>query len=501
MKNTVKILSVALAALLIAACLPFTALGADATVIKTADELRAFAQAVNSGSTKLDAVLDADIDCGKTFTPIGTEENPYAGKFDGKGYGITCEFETEDDYAGIFGVTNGAEIKDLVSDYTLFDSASYTGGIAAYAVNTVISGCSVSDAYLYAGSYLGGIAGYAENCTIGNAEILSDAIIEAVDLYCGGIVGAASGSKLDACINYADVSCKSYAGGIAGSEKDSEITNCANLGAVTVLGDFCAGIASSVSGGKIENCYNAGEVKAPNGNVFAGIFGIMSSGAVSCCYNVGAVSGALKTYAGIGSKVSGTVENCCCADTAQKTLISVADATVVSCKRAAAADMKKQATFEGFDFENTWEFINNHGYEYPVLTALASIYHKLSFVSTTAPSCALGGYDSFACATCGAILKMNPTPAAGHKYKTVTSKKATCLEDGYADFLCEVCKDTYSEEYKATGHVDKNKDNKCDNCGAKIDESVKEDAKLNIFQKIANFFKKIIDWVKGLFTK
>lgn len=65
--------------------------------IKTAEDLRKFAEAVNSGRSydryrdeSGDVVLLGDIDMTGTteWTPIGTAENPFTGKFDGKGYTI-----------------------------------------------------------------------------------------------------------------------------------------------------------------------------------------------------------------------------------------------------------------------------------------------------------------------------------------------------------------------------------------------------------------------------
>ena len=53
---------------------------------------------------------------------LGTEENPFSGKFDGQGYEITnlkfdfsgTQNSVTNKYVGLFGVTNGAEISNFI---------------------------------------------------------------------------------------------------------------------------------------------------------------------------------------------------------------------------------------------------------------------------------------------------------------------------------------------------------------------------------------------------
>ncbi|MDY4232032.1 MAG: hypothetical protein SOX74_08125, partial [Candidatus Faecousia sp.] len=44
----------------------------------------------------------------------------------------------------------------------------------------------------------------------------------------------------------------------------------------------------------------------------------------------------------------------------------------------------------------------------------------------------------------------------------------TCTEKGVKTYTCTVCKETKTEAIAALGHVDADKDNKCDRCGATI---------------------------------
>lgn len=99
-------------------------------IISGAPDLVKFAQAVNSGKTRLHGILKKDIDMvikSRDFEPIGTLENMYAGTFDGNGHTIKNLKinRTSERYVGLFGVVDdGATIRNLVLD----ESCSIKGG-------------------------------------------------------------------------------------------------------------------------------------------------------------------------------------------------------------------------------------------------------------------------------------------------------------------------------------------------------------------------------------
>ena len=86
--------------------------------IGTAEDLVAFAEAVNGGETGANAVLTADITLTEVWTaPIGVPSAQYTGTFDGQGHKITgFEATSESDGGGFFGYTTGATIKDFSID-------------------------------------------------------------------------------------------------------------------------------------------------------------------------------------------------------------------------------------------------------------------------------------------------------------------------------------------------------------------------------------------------
>ena len=115
--------------------------------IGTAEELAWFAAKVNDGTAAAaKAVLTADIDLNsKEWTPIGNDDNPYEGTFDGADHRVNNLSITKGGvYAALFGYASGGAIKNItvsgkiaIDDYT--DYSSDVGCI--YAAGVVGNGC------------------------------------------------------------------------------------------------------------------------------------------------------------------------------------------------------------------------------------------------------------------------------------------------------------------------------------------------------------------------
>ena len=86
--------------------------------IENAEELMAFASAVNSGSTDLNARLTADIDMSGVddFVPIGSETLMFTGTFDGQSHIIdNLIIFSDEKYVGLIGgIGGGAVVKNLI---------------------------------------------------------------------------------------------------------------------------------------------------------------------------------------------------------------------------------------------------------------------------------------------------------------------------------------------------------------------------------------------------
>lgn len=237
--------------------------------ITTAEELKNFAEQVNSGTTfeGKTVVLMNDVDlasvCSSTmgsWTPIGTETNRFKGTFDGNYHIINnlyisliesnCGFFRENE-----GTIKNLQIKDSFVETIGNEEVTLQnhGTIAAFNYGKIV------------------------NCSVINGSIRNGTHQSAI---LGGIVGVNSG----------------------------EITNCCNGSSFD--GFACiGGIASkNETEGIIENCYNTGKTSS----TFADIGGIVdqNKGKVNNCYSTAILS---PGYCNIGSVVGlnmGTVSNC-----------------------------------------------------------------------------------------------------------------------------------------------------------------------------------------------
>ena len=132
------------------------------------------------------------------YTPIGTEEHPFAGTFNGQNKWIRGIVYNADDtrYVGIFGNATGEIMNLNVSDCS-FSDGTYVGVIAGE--GRTFTGCHVEDSKAQGAQFVGiiaghsvrlnatnvsvsnctvdtvwkggAVAGYADNCTITNANV------------------------------------------------------------------------------------------------------------------------------------------------------------------------------------------------------------------------------------------------------------------------------------------------------------------------------------------
>ena len=218
--------------------------------IGTADELYAFAAAVNGGKTTINGELTSSIEVNKTvldeqgnlsknvnfrpWTPIGNGDTPYTGIFYGADKTISgLSFnDTNADYAGLFGyLAEGGSVQNL----------------------------GVLDSYFCGGRYVGGVVGSNDG--------------QVTTCY---NTGAVSGTSEDSSFNV---------GGVVGSNT-RQVTNCYNTGSVTGEGSVCGGgVVGYNDGGDVTNCYNTGSVTGVDYSYYVGgVVGYNFSGEVSNCY-------------------------------------------------------------------------------------------------------------------------------------------------------------------------------------------------------------------------
>ena len=231
--------------------------------------------------------LGNDIDLAAHYwTPIGLNERlAFKGIFDGNDKTIsylTISLEDEPDSgigkAGLFGLTNGAEIYDLeLADVLIYsDYDSDIGSLAAGISNTLVTDCHVS----------GNISGSDINGDIGG--LLGNADDYSEIKYSDANVNVAGGGVC-------------YIGGLVGGLDSAKITNCFATG--DVIGGDAGGLVGYSSYNTINDCYATGNI---TGNYqyrrVGGFIGYDYRSVISNCYATGDT-----TLNAIGSDVGGFI--------------------------------------------------------------------------------------------------------------------------------------------------------------------------------------------------
>ena len=517
----------------------------DPYTIATAADLDKFSKAVAEGEdfSGRYIILSNNITASDTFAPIGNKENPFNGIFDGNGKKITAP-AIDSDYAGLFAYTDGARISNLTVAGEFF-AENYAGGIVAYADDTVITGC-VNEAEVYAFNYAGGIAGYIASGEITDCTASAVTVVIGYENYTGGIAGS-SAAAISGCTNNAYVQGEKNVGGIAGTSSGNisgcfntvrveansnncgaiagfssgNISCCKNTGAVSGKGKT-GGIAGVLSGAQISQCLQSGSVSATDNyaggiagyatggkitdsiataNVFssadyvAGIFGNASATEISRCVFTAEATSLKSTDAAIGAVSNGTVTNCYY-NSANETKAFVSGSAKTGATGLSDAQLLNKASYTGFDFTNVWAINEIHA-KHPLLRKFN--FHTTSVIEDIKATCTEDGHKTEICSICHETIETE-YKATGHNYMTVSVKYASCTVPGYIDKVCTLCADAVSETINTLPHTDTDSNEICDECGKSLKEPEKPAENKSIFERIAEFFRMIIDWFRGLFS-
>lgn len=294
-------------------------------IISSTAEWQSFIKKVNNGTDYADCVVQLDTDLSfeeyGNILPVGTEQFPFRGIFDGNNHTISnLTMSSQDKYVGLFAVVEYAEIKNLnLQDCIIYaDEAIGTGGIVGCAEASTISNCSVDGELFSRHGSVGGVVGNNRseiyNCNVKGSIVGSTVSGSYGDTSygTGGIAGDNRG-YIHMCANYAYISDDndthesntSRSGGITGYNY-SFIESCTNYGAVTG-----GGIANTNSKyATIRLCVNLGDV-------YSGVaLGSYQDSTIVYCINLGKTSGRyagdIVSFWGQDSETNtyGAIENC-----------------------------------------------------------------------------------------------------------------------------------------------------------------------------------------------
>ena len=434
-----------------------------------------------------------DVTLDYSFVPIGTEDVPFKGFFDGAGHSVFAFEIYEGDYTGLFGYVKDASVSNVVIDSASIYSGSNIGMLAGCAENSEISHVNTAECMIEGSSNVGGIVGVVKGGSVTDC-INGCSVTASEGTNAGGIAGLAeNNSQILRCINEADVMCsyQKNVGGIAGSA-DGTVSHCLNKGAVasSVLSQTSdatsavAGIVGSAAG-EISFCGNAAEVSCNTD--CSGIFTKAGDLTVSYCYNAGNLACG-QNY----SEKSDTIG-----------LNVAADHCIGVGGDVTADTLKTKDAYEGWDFGAVWyEPGDYHDYSYPVLRDCN--FHTIKLTSSSSATCMDEGIEEYGCddPDCSFSETVTTSPALGHHWVVSKTVPANCTVEGEKTYKCSRCQEEKPEKeiipVDPDEHVDEDGDNICDLCKQTIKQ---EETKRNFFQKIIDFFKRIFDWIKNLFKK
>lgn len=176
----------------------------------------------------------------------------------------------------------------------------------------------------------------------------------------GGICGSLSYGNIENCMVTGDISGYQYVGGIVGRNNDnyyssSIISQCASSGNITATKGYVGGILGYYDGScSIKNCYSIANVKT-EGSYSSSVYGIGYS--AENCYFAGTISGTDVNHVyPIGEYNTNSYYD------SEKTKISGKQSALTT------KQMKQQASFQGWDFDNIWTI--QEGVDYPKLRSL-----------------------------------------------------------------------------------------------------------------------------------
>lgn len=238
--------------------------------IYTAKELKQLADEVNAGNSKSGVTyrLANDIDlAGQEWTPIGTEEKPFSGVFDGQGHTVTGLKITGTSTSfgkGLFGYVDGAgggpkariwRVKIQNAEIDTRECGEVGALVGWYGGNTdPIEACAMIGGSVSVdnGSFVGGLVGRLKGGTMQNCYA-TGSVQSRQDV--GGLVGLAwENAKIQNCYATGSVQGEADVGGLAGYAFYAQIQSCYAAGEVTGSSSSVGGLVGGSSGGGTKDC-------------------------------------------------------------------------------------------------------------------------------------------------------------------------------------------------------------------------------------------------------
>lgn len=282
---------------------------------------------------------------GVTYNP-STAAGTFKGQILGNNY-VLHNLKLSGSVGSLIENASGANFKNIyLSNITIANSSgSFAGALVANAYatqfNNIIVGPTVSIKGSY--EYAGGVVGYADSCIFQKvANMASVENTNSSNKYAGGIVGYSKGTYFQFVYNTANVTGNgSYTGGIAGG---------------LTIND------SAAEASILNNVYNTGTIKSSS--YHGGLTGFSESSQIIDSYSTAVNSSSSSKFGNIaGYSKNTSYESVYYLTTTTNNVFNAGGSNQLNQTAAKTADeMKKSATFSGFDFTNNWTIGSSYPY-------------------------------------------------------------------------------------------------------------------------------------------
>ena len=247
----------------------------------------------------------------------------------------------------------------------------WTGGLLgrAYGMTTITNCFASGEVTAPTGECVGGLIGYAYiDVMISHCSAFGN--VSGGDLCVGGFIGWNDSGSMSGCSASGDVSGTERVGGFAG-ETGGPISACSAAGNVSGTKDVggLTGVAEYARNTVLSDCYATGDVAG--GPFFVGGLVGEAYGNISTSFATGYVSGGTQYIGGLTgfySSISALTITDCYWDTIRSGQVgAVENEAYTGVTGATTADMRKQATFSGFDFTTDYIWGIKEEVSYPWL--------------------------------------------------------------------------------------------------------------------------------------
>ena len=195
--------------------------------ISSPSELAWFAENINTGGARHNAVLLSDIELGNfAWTPIGNSSKQFTGSFNGNGHAVSEIYVNDNaNYKGLFGYVKDASIVGITVSGSV-EGKQYVGGLAGLVTgSSIIERCANNCSVAGSGTYVGGVVGHLNSATAVLKNCYNAGDVSGTT-NCGGVIGNNNQSAvMENIYNVGIVSGKTVGACVGGTTAKTNLSN------------------------------------------------------------------------------------------------------------------------------------------------------------------------------------------------------------------------------------------------------------------------------------